>query len=299
LRIVPTDDGNYGIFNPVAGNGSNNSYGESAMAYDQDDEDINNGSYLRLIASGAQANQIVADTTSGHVGTYRNENHAAGPDITKSPFDSNGNDNVVDPYSDPDRAKNPYFEDRTPHGRENWPEARRQVTSDPTPAFDNWKDGPNYYRYVNCSDDAIENAAITLDARVKTFGKDHAGVKEWVKAQDAVFLNCEGLKDPALPEPPSASLPGLLRFDREYQIAAAHMYAGHFDDAEKSFERIAAEEKSPWRSVAPYLVARNLVRRASLDVPADAKPQENRGFNIDCLKRAEAKIQELLREVTD
>jgi len=207
-----------------------------------------------------------------------------------------GNDNVSDPYADPDRAKNPYIEDRTPHGRENWPEARKQVTSDPTPAFDNWKDGPNYNRYVNCSDDAIENAAITLNARVKTFGKDHAGVKEWVKAQDAVFLNCEGAKDPVLPEPPSASLPEILRFDREYQIAAAHMYADHFDDAGKAFEKVAGEEKSPWREIAAYLVARNLVRRASLESPADAKPDENRGFNTDRSKEAEAKIQTLLHD---
>ena len=54
-----------------------------------------------------------------------------------------GHDNVVDPFSDPDRVKNPYVDEHTPHGRENWPEARKQVTSDPTPAFDNWKDGPN------------------------------------------------------------------------------------------------------------------------------------------------------------
>jgi len=207
-----------------------------------------------------------------------------------------GNENVAEPYSDPDRATNPYVEDRTPHGRENWPEARKQVISDPAPALDNWKDGPNYSRYVNCSDDAIENAAITLNSRVKTFGKDHPGVKEWVKAQDTVFINCGNPAEPAIPDPPSASLPDLLRFDREYQIAAAHMYANQYDDAGKAFEKIAGEEKSPWRSVAPYLVARNLVRRASLDVPADTKPQENRGFNVDRLTQAEATIQNLLRD---
>ncbi|HLZ13535.1 MAG TPA: hypothetical protein VKP58_13190 [Candidatus Acidoferrum sp.] len=207
-----------------------------------------------------------------------------------------GNDNVSDPSADPDRAKNPYIEDHTPHGRENWPEARKQVTSDPTPAFDNWKDGPNYNRYVNCSDDAIETAAVTLNARIKTFGKDHAGVKEWVKAQDAVFRNCEGRTDPVLPEPPPASLPEIFRYDREYQIAAAQMYSDRFDDAGKAFEKIAAEEKSPWHEIAAYLVARNLVRRASLEFPAGAKPDETRGFNLDRLKEAEAKIQTLLHD---
>ena len=207
-----------------------------------------------------------------------------------------GNDNVSDPYTDPDRANNPYIENHTPHGRENWPVARKQVTTQPMPALEETKDGPNYSRYVNCSDDAIENAAITLNSRIKTFGKEHAGVEEWLRAQDTVFINCGNPAEPAIPDPPSASLPELLRFDREYQIAAAHMYAGHFDEAEKSFERIAAEEKSPWRGVAPYLAARNLVRRASLDVPADVKPQENRGFNRDRLTQAEAKIQDLLRD---
>ena len=100
FRIVPTDGGKYGIYNPVAGDGGNNSYGESAMAYDQDDEDVNNGSYLRLIAGGVQANQIVADATVGHVGAYRNENHVPGPDVTTSPFDRNGNDKVVDSLPD-------------------------------------------------------------------------------------------------------------------------------------------------------------------------------------------------------
>jgi beta-glucosidase len=100
LRIVPTADGKYGLYSPVAGDGGNNSYGQSAMAYDQDDEDLNNGSYLRLLTSGTQANQIVADTSLGHVGPYRDEDHTAGLDITQSPFDASGSDSVVDSLPD-------------------------------------------------------------------------------------------------------------------------------------------------------------------------------------------------------
>lgn len=96
VRIVPAPDGKYGIYSPVAGDGGNNSYGQSAMAYDQDDEDVNNGSYLRLITSGTQGNQIVADTALGHVGPYRDENHKIGPDITQAPFDKNGDDGLAD-----------------------------------------------------------------------------------------------------------------------------------------------------------------------------------------------------------
>lgn len=96
FRIVPADDGRYGIYHPVAGNGGNNSYGQSAMAYDQDDEDLNNGSYLRLVTSGDQANQIVADTGPGRVGPYRAERHQIGPSITATTFDRGDQDGVVD-----------------------------------------------------------------------------------------------------------------------------------------------------------------------------------------------------------
>ncbi|MDR1426206.1 MAG: glycoside hydrolase family 3 C-terminal domain-containing protein, partial [Bifidobacteriaceae bacterium] len=96
FRVVGTDDGKVGIYNQIAGNGGNNSYGESAMAYDQDDEDLNNGSYLFLDASGA----IKADTTDGHVGPFRNENHTVGASVTEAPFDTGGNDRVVDGLPD-------------------------------------------------------------------------------------------------------------------------------------------------------------------------------------------------------
>jgi len=50
---------------------------------------------------------------------------------------------------------------------------------------------------------------------------------------------------PTLPQPPEASLPEILRFDREYQIAAAYMYSNHFDEAEQGFQRIAGEKVLP------------------------------------------------------
>jgi uncharacterized protein YjdB len=92
FRVVGTPDGKVGIYNQIAGNGGNNAYGESAMAYDQDDEDLNNGSYLALAAGDV----VKADTGDGHVGPFRNEQHTVGPDITQAPFDRNGNDKLVD-----------------------------------------------------------------------------------------------------------------------------------------------------------------------------------------------------------
>ena len=58
--------------------------------------------------------------------------------------------------------------------------------------------------------------------------------------------------------------PEWLRKDRDYQIAAALFYSLNFDEARDRFERIAVDNESPWRETADYLVARTLVRQASL-----------------------------------
>lgn len=97
--VVETDDGKHGIYTPVNGNGAINNFGESAMAH-EDDEDVNNGTYFGLVESGEMANQIVADPVKEFVGPYRNENHEAAADITNSPFDVNGGDEVVDNLPD-------------------------------------------------------------------------------------------------------------------------------------------------------------------------------------------------------
>ncbi|HWZ96631.1 MAG TPA: hypothetical protein VN025_02630 [Candidatus Dormibacteraeota bacterium] len=208
-----------------------------------------------------------------------------------------GDNNVTDASADPDREKNPYTEKHILNGPEIWLGARKQVTPEPAPNVESTKDGPNYTNYINCSDDAMENAARTLSARVKSFGKDSVGVKEWLRAQDTAFINCSGKEKPAIPEPAPASLPATLQFDREYQIAAARMYSDQFDAAEKAFEKIATEEKSPWHEIASYLVARNLVRRATLDIPgAPANQYRPQQFNNDLLAQAESKIQGFLSD---
>jgi len=178
-----------------------------------------------------------------------------------------GDANVTDPNAEADRAPNPYIEANSRRAREDWLEARKQISALPAPSVDEFKDGPDYFRYINCSDDALENAVSTLNARAKALGKENPGMQEWLRAQDTVFINCGSPANPAIPAPAPASLLELLRFDREYQIAAAHLYANQYDDAEKAFEKIAAEAKSPWHDIAPYLIARNKLRRASLDVP--------------------------------
>ncbi|MDR3202500.1 MAG: hypothetical protein LBT54_05145, partial [Bifidobacteriaceae bacterium] len=90
FRLAPTPDGKYGIYQPLAGNGGNNSFSATAMAYDVDDEDLNNGTYLRLVtAAGANQNWVAADVTDqSKIGPWRAENHVDGPDIATAPFDN-------------------------------------------------------------------------------------------------------------------------------------------------------------------------------------------------------------------
>jgi hypothetical protein len=107
---------------------------------------------------------------------------------------------------------------------------------------------------LNCGDDAFAAAASTLARIVKKFGQGSDPVKAWVAAQDMVFANCSG--GPAIPKPAATPDP-----DRAYQVAAAKFYARQFDAAQKDFEAIAQDSTSPWRTMAPYLVARCLIRK--------------------------------------
>jgi len=120
--------------------------------------------------------------------------------------------------------------------------------------------------FLNCLDDSFHNAARTLDERVKQFGANSRWVKEWVEAQDAVFSNCsqDKLKIPNLPP---GDAPEIIKYDRAYQIAAAHFYGMNFDEAIKGFSEIAKDSSSPWHELAPYVRARALLRKASLTPP--------------------------------
>jgi len=115
--------------------------------------------------------------------------------------------------------------------------------------------------YRNCYDDAFHNATRTLRARQQRYPTAHLELAEWVKGQDAVFSNCDktGAMPVALPE----TAPSWLKQDRSYQIAAAHFYRMELDAADEGFRAIAEDSDSPWKAIAPYLVARTLIRKAS------------------------------------
>jgi len=147
-----------------------------------------------------------------------------------------------------------------------WLAAREKVVSGgEAPKIDVYRsrEKPNEYEtYLNCQKDAFETAADTLEARGKEWGIKSALLKIWVDAQDQVFANCsEGKHIPDL-LPADADPSG--RADRQYQIAAANFYAANFDRALAGFQAIAAERSSPWRTSAPYLIARTFLRTASL-----------------------------------
>lgn len=127
------------------------------------------------------------------------------------------------------------------------------------------------YYFRNCLPDAFKTASATLAARKERYGSGAAELSRWIEAQVAVFSQCGGDAEFTLPEEPAPGWLALEKHDRRYQIAAAHFYAGRFVEAASLFAEIGRTEDSPWRDLGRYLVARSLLREASLhreDSPA-------------------------------
>jgi hypothetical protein len=151
-------------------------------------------------------------------------------------------------------------------GLKAWIALRKAITPDEElPEIYRERSAPNwgYHYFPNCANNAFEVATATLEDRQASYGSDDTNVREWVRGQDMVFQNCSG-GSPSIPRELGGEAPSWLRKDRDYQIAAAHFYSLQFDDAIARFERIAQDGDSVWRSTAEYLVARSLVRQASL-----------------------------------
>lgn len=140
---------------------------------------------------------------------------------------------------------------------EKWRAAREQVAAPVVTAGKYSFDPKSNSFALNCADDAFRTAYETLQDRRSKFGAKSAAFLSWAKAQDIVFDDCDG--EGSVPEA-DASLPPILQRDREYQIAAAHFYLSHTNEAEAGFRAIAANSSSQWNRIAPYLVARTLSR---------------------------------------
>jgi len=172
---------------------------------------------------------------------------------------------------------------------QEWLDARGKVNpagaSTKIGLFRSW--GDPWQQFPNCPDDAFRNARATLEDRIRAFGIDHPGIRDWVAAQDAVFANCSA--GTVIPPAAEESLPQPLKYDRQYQIAAALFYAMRYDEAARQFRAIAAEKSSPWCRLAPYLIARCLIRQAVV-------PTEYGKFDAEILRQAEAELQKVLQD---
>ncbi|MBC7797362.1 MAG: hypothetical protein H7Z37_10855 [Pyrinomonadaceae bacterium] len=186
-----------------------------------------------------------------------------------------------------------------------WIESRKKVlTNEAEPKIYTANTYNNSYELSpNCTKNAFETAAKTLDNRAKTYSATDENVKNWARAQDAVFTLCSS-QEKVLPVEATSNAPQWLKNDREYQIAAANFYAMNFDDAKARFEKIAANRDSVWNETANYLIARNYIRQASLENKAnfeyysgdDAKQKEIQARMLESYKQAETKLQSIVND---
>jgi len=165
-----------------------------------------------------------------------------------------------------------------PHIVDEWLDARKKVAVEEPPriAVERTITTPTeYVQYTNCLDDAFRSASATLAARIAKFGAASPVVKEWLAGQDLVFANCAGEPPVSIPAALPLDSDPVLKADRAYQIAAAHMYAGDFDEAENGFRQIAADKSSSWRETSAYAIARVLIRKSTVknDAAAMAKAE--------------------------
>lgn len=173
-----------------------------------------------------------------------------------------------------------------------WNEARKAAgaTADAQVSVYRNREKPHEYEsFLNCQQDAFLNAENLLNERVKFFGVNSPQVQSWLAAQDTVFANCgEGRHMPKDAAADAPDLPPLIRADRAYQIAAANFYSTNFDEAKQQFEAIARDKESPYHIIAPYMVARSMLRKGSLaEKEQDAQP---------FLTEAETRLHAILKD---
>ena len=182
------------------------------------------------------------------------------------------------------RGKEP--EEESTGALKNWVEARKELLkeNETLPEIYVERKDQGYDFFPNCAKNAFEVATATLKDRVSSYGSDDRNVRDWMAGQDLVFENCSG--GGKIPDPAGSASPLWLRKDRDYQIAAAFFYSLNFDEARRRFELIANDVESPWRDTGRYLVARTLVRQASLT--------KNENLQRDLYEKAEVELQNLI-----
>jgi hypothetical protein len=142
---------------------------------------------------------------------------------------------------------------------DEWGQARKRVPSvSPMPSFSG-----------NCKGEKFLMAASELNTMIDKLGASNPQVEQWVNAQDQDLADCS--RQPQTTPTPGPDIPHPLsdgtafeRAQRAYQIACANFYSGNFDTAAKMFDEIATDPASPWQRLAPYLVTRSTIRKATL-----------------------------------
>ena len=162
-----------------------------------------------------------------------------------------------------------------------------QAPEAPTGSAVDYSRSSEFVYYRQCTDDAFEVAARTLAERIESFGVQSREIAEWVIGQDYVFENCFGAAAGFIPPEAPADIAPIIRADREYQIAAALFYSNRFDEAAGRFERIAADQASPWEAWGGYLAARSLLWKARAAGPGS-------GAYEPTLRRALALLEQTL-----
>lgn len=161
-----------------------------------------------------------------------------------------------------ERLNDLFWTDDPTGGKPVWNRERAKVV-DSKVEIDSWGQTEDWTSYINYTGNSFESAAETLKGLITRYGAKSKEVVEWVEAQDRVFGKKVDGKV-VMPEPLAAGAPEDLRRERDYQIAAALFYGRKFDEALVAFDKIAADKNSPHASIAPYLSARCLVRKATL-----------------------------------
>jgi hypothetical protein len=175
---------------------------------------------------------------------------------------------------------------------QQWVKARAQFRKDKPPS----RAGDDWWIYDSgdfCQDDSFLTAIRTLRDRAKKYGVQSRELQEWISAQDKVYENCAAGNSPrgVIPAELPASAGALARADRAYQIAAAHFYSDHFDEAARRFAEITKDANSPWHDVAAYMVARVALRQA---MPSDLAV-----FDPKKLEQADRSLQEAFNQISD
>jgi len=181
---------------------------------------------------------------------------------------------------------------------EQWIEARKMITDQPV-EIEVWATGNYYDNFINYLDDAFLTAAAALKERKNSFSNEEINL--WLKGQDEVFgATSETLFDEQL----DAKITNpLLKYDREYQRAAARFYQKHYEEAAERFKRIAANSDHPWRAYAALAVGRTFIRKANAEFHAALNKDENDlttavAIRNEWLKKASAQFEYILKDKT-